>query len=799
MTKGFSKYLITIILVACCAFSGQAQVVNGELILTEQFYQNEDDMELAGRWHFYRNELLSPQEPRPEGKPNFEYLSTPWSELPGNSRFKQAKGYATYELDIFSTRASEDLALRIPEFYSAYDLYLNGELVSKNGEVGEDISSVKPYWLPHIKAISLREGQNRLVLRVANFHHFKGGAVAPISIGNARTFFFYKNLAVSASLFIAGALLISAVFSLIVYYFQRLDFTFLFYGLFALSYIYRVIGTDTYILHEIFDGLSWHVAIRLEYLSLFLSVIFFTYFYKNLIARRAPEWLFHSIGIASAVMILSLFLPERNFSALIDYYLIYLLLAFITTTIFYLRAMRISHTMSWFTTIAVGSLMFVTLMKMGAFFGFGGSYFFVSFFAYMVFVISQTIALSQRFGYNMRQHISQSETAVVSQRNFLNAVSHELKTPMNAIMGMTEFLSKTELNSDQKSKLETIRKNSDQLNNLLQDLLNFSQVEAGELKLDVRKFDLKDVLNKAIQQSGAASTSKINFKLNYDDNIPEELAGDPERLGQVIYHLLGNAVKFTDKGIVSLTLRMESVEGNKVRLYLEVQDTGVGIKAEDLDKVIQAFNQGNEGNTRTHGGTGLGLTVSARIIELMDGELWIDSNFGEGTTVRAEFNLKTPRLNLSKHAEEINEKKDGKIEGLRVLYAEDNPINQKLLVMIMKTMGYEVDLADNGLEAWEMALTKRYHIIFMDVQMPKMDGIEATQRIIKDQPERPIIIAVTANAEVADQKRCIEAGMNDFIPKPFNAKMLKDAIRKWQGLLQYMEEDSGNDKLRVIS
>jgi CheY-like chemotaxis protein len=226
----------------------------------------------------------------------------------------------------------------------------------------------------------------------------------------------------------------------------------------------------------------------------------------------------------------------------------------------------------------------------------------------------------------------------------------------------------------------------------------------------------------------------------------------------------------------------------------------VGIRAEDLSKVIQAFNQGDEGNTRKHGGTGLGLTIAANVIELMDGEMWIDSEEGKGTIVRADFVLKTPRLNLTKHAEELKEEnKSKKIEGLKILYAEDNPINQKLLVMIMKSMGYSVDIANNGLEAWEMAITTSYHIIFMDVQMPKMDGIESTRRIINDQPQRPIIIAVTANAEVADQKRCIEAGMNDFIPKPFNAKMLKEALSKWQGLLLYMEEDERSDKLRVIS
>ncbi|QNR22610.1 response regulator [Croceimicrobium hydrocarbonivorans] len=777
-------------------------VLNGEISLNENFYNDEEDLVLDGKWRFYWKELINPEgKADMESRPVYVDILKPWSDLPTEKDNYHAKGYATYELNIYSSRASDKLAIRVPEFYSSYALYLNGEEISQNGKVADNIADAEPYWLPKVVAIKLKKGSNRLVLQVSNFHHHKGGSVAAMAIGPSSRFFFFKNMAVAGSLFIAGTLLIAAVFSLIVYYFQKNDFAFLFFGLFALSYIYRIIGTDTYISHEVFQGLSWHVAIRLEYLSLYVSVIFFTYFYKNLIARRAPEWIFHTIGIVSGLLAISVLLPPQNFTAFVDYYLIFIALALVATTVFYLRAIRWSHTMSWFTSIAVGSLILVMVLKMSAFFGFGVNHLFFSFFLYLVFVVSQTIALSQRFGYNMRMHISQSETAMVSQRNFMNSVSHELRTPMNAIMGMTDFLSKTKLEPDQQAKLETIRKNSEQLNNLLMDLLNFSAIDSGELKLESRKFNLKEVVDRALEQAGTDNlSSTVNFKLSYDDNIPDELAGDPERLGQVIYHIVGNAVKFTQKGIIGFDLRMESVEANRVKLHMKVTDTGIGIKPEELNKVVQAFNQGDEGNTRKHGGTGLGLTIAANIIEMMDGEMWIDSEEGKGTTVRADFVLKTPRLNLTKHAEELKEEqKTKKIEGLKILYAEDNPINQKLLVMIMKTLGYEVELANNGLEAWEMAITNNYHIIFMDVQMPKMDGIEATRRIIKDQAQRPIIIAVTANAEVADQKRCIEAGMNDFIPKPFNAKMLKEALSKWQGLLVYMEEDARNGKLRVIS
>lgn len=796
------RHIFLILSLGLLSLGLKAAVTNGELNLKESFYNSDETIDLDGKWKFFWQHFIDPSEATDlEGPPQLLDFMTSWSDLPQRRGGWHAKGFASYELEIFSSRDSDQLALHIPEFYSAYALYLNGELIAKNGRVGASISDSEPYWLPQVVDFGLKKGSNRMVLHVSNFHHHKGGPVAPMEIGKSKTIAFFRNLSVSVSLFIAGALLATAIISLIIFYFQRSDYTFLFFGLFALSYIYRIVGTDTYFLHEVFQGLGWFLAIRLEYLSLFLSVIFFTYFYKHLIAQRAPTWLFHTIGGVSLFMAIATFLPVENFSAIIDYYLIFIALALVVTTSFYLRTIRLSHTMSWFTSAAVISLIVVMGIKMSAFFGVGSAQILMSSALYFIFIVAQTIALSQRFGYNIRAHVEKGEVAEVSQNNFMNSVSHELRTPMNAILGMTEFLAKTELNTDQQAKLETIRKNSEQLNNILLDLLNFSAIDSGELKLDTKKFGMKEVLDKALELAGVHNLKAgLNFKLDYDENIPEELVGDPERLGQVVFHLVGNAVKFTPKGNINLDLRIESIEGNRVKFLMKVTDTGVGIKPEELQKVVKAFNQGDEGNTRSHGGTGLGLTIASKVVELMDGDLWIDSEPDKGTVVTAEFILKTPRMDLSKTAEEIKNQQNAKIENLRILYAEDNPINQKLLVMIMKTMGYEVDLANDGLEAWEMAITKDYHIIFMDVQMPNMDGIESTKRIIKDQSKRPIIIAVTANAEVADQKRCIEAGMNDFIPKPFNAKMLKDAIQKWKGLIHYMEEGGdSNDQLRIIS
>jgi CheY-like chemotaxis protein len=295
------------------------------------------------------------------------------------------------------------------------------------------------------------------------------------------------------------------------------------------------------------------------------------------------------------------------------------------------------------------------------------------------------------------------------------------------------------------------------------------------------------------------SKKKLSFSKVLDPNIPNTLVGDPEKVELIIRHLLHNAFKFTKNGEVNLEVKVAERDNNKVALHFQISDTGPGMSKKEVDRLSQAFTQGDEGNTREHGGTGLGLNLSTRLAELMGGELYLDSKPGKGTEATFTLTLLVPRMNLSRETEYLREDHHQLDPALKILYAEDNPVNQKLLTMMLKNMGYEVDLAQNGKEAVKMAAQKTYHIIFMDVQMPEMDGIEATRQIIKEEHHRPIIIAVTANADVADQKRCLEAGMNDFIAKPFNAKSLKEGLIKWQGLRRYLDGDNEQRFFQNIS
>lgn len=763
--------------------------------------QFSEPVKLDGTWKFYWKKHIDPQGDinSDRNAENLEFL-TDWQNLPQKRLDRHGFGFASYAVEINSPSRREDLGLKIPHFYNGYRLYLNGNLIAQNGEPGEQEQKSTPFWLPQVKPIKLQEGENTLVIHVSNFHHHRGGASSVLELGDFSALQKEQTFTKSSLLFIAGAFIIAAIFALTLFNFQRKDYSFLFFGLFSIFYAYRVLGTQIYLLPDLFPGFNWFLSVRLEHITLYLSVICFTYFYKFLIEPKVPNWLYHTVAGVSGVMLLSTFFSVQVFTSVLDYYLAFLAIAFAAIVMAHLIRIKPKNIMAILTTVSVFALVGTTSYKTAANYNWLEFNPFITFFGYLLFIVFQAISLGQRLGNNLRKEVNRTKEAKQTQRHFLNSVSHELRTPMNAILGMTDWLSKSNLTNEQKDKLKTIQNNGAQLNTLLLDLLNFSALDSGSMKLDKKKVKLVNVIGGVVNQLRATYQSKdLELNVDLDKNIPDELVADEERLALVIHHLLDNAYKYSEKGQINFEVKVLSRDNKRVELTFKIKDTGKGISKKELNHVMDAFYQGEQGNTRSYGGTGLGLTVSAQIVELMGGDLWIDSKLGDGTTIQFDLVMPMPVMDL---AEEKEKAKDGSGElnpNLRIMYAEDNPINQKLLKMMLKTLGYDIQVANNGLEAWEMAISNKFDIIFMDIQMPKMDGIEATKRIIDDVPDRPIIIAVTANAETADQERCSEAGINDFISKPFNAKTIKQHLIKWQGLSNYMADGKRGDVHRLIS
>ncbi|PKA25321.1 histidine kinase [Leptospira sp. mixed culture ATI2-C-A1] len=732
-----------------------------------------------------------------ENLPQYELTTVPghWTNLSGE---KYPTGFASLSLKILVADHTKNLYLQNGVTRNAFEIVVDGETIYQSGIIGENFAKEVPHL--NIQTVSLPHSQNNqinLVVRISCFHYHICGIATPYQLGSNSGINRSFLEAISRDVFVLASLFTLAFFHLILYLFWRDEKTHVFFAAVCFIAAIRLFTTgETRFIYNYLPLGFYETIVKFNGISFVLLYLSFVLYVREIYNAKEYRFVYRANFLIASLLFFALPLDILTFSKFLGIHLILSLFTLFGILYPIIDGVVLKKPGSRFFLFSVIATMALFSLDILTEFAKKGTAYLAQY-GFLVFGLSQALFIADRMIENfknkerLKQEKENAEAKVNFKTSFLSTMSHEIRTPMNGILGMTQILQQTNLTEEQKEYLNLIQFSGDNLLLLVNDILDLTKLESGQFELHLEPVALPKFLNDCINLFKSQSDpNRLLISLELVNPPPNFLVTDQRRFAQILSNLLSNAVKFTEKGTITVSVESIPLSEDKVRLSISVKDTGIGIPEDRMEILFQPFSQIHSHLTEKTIGTGLGLAITKKLIEELGGSISVQSVYGRGSNFSFQFDSQIPpdsfRPDVSANQGEISTKTDwdSKLANkypVKVLIADDDPINQKVSDLFLKKLGFTALQADNGEKTLDMVRSEQPDLVFMDVQMPDMDGITVTKciRQSKTISKQPVIIALTANVLEEEKQRCLSAGMDDFMTKPLLLHDLDFMIRKW--------------------